>query len=96
MKKLTSNDTFNLKEAVSVEWKILWLDCHKCLFHNILFIKYVVQKNLTCIWRSGPANCSVNLGISLDYKRKGRLYTKPKFKMHYILFTFKNKTKLSW
>ena len=91
MKKLTSNDTFNLKEAVSVEWKILWLDCHKCLFHNILFIKYVVQKNLTCIWRSGPANCSVNLGISLDYKRKGIFLQNPSLKciIYYLLLKTK-------
>lgn len=37
---------------------------------HLLFIKHAVQNTLTCIWRSGPANCSVNLGISLDYERK--------------------------
>lgn len=36
--------------------------CKSCVLTNL------VVKELTCIWRRGPASCSVSLGISLDWK----------------------------
>jgi len=49
--------------------------CYALLTHfthvNVnLELRQISNGQITCICRSGPANCSVNFGISLDWKRR--------------------------